>query len=400
MTYEQFVYKLRQFQAVKVHLADYEIDILLNKGYICVGSLSAVSLQVFHNLPDAFGQWYHPEDRRTLGEIIKKIDDKNVYNNPAFRDISILDPELLVEPTNLQRNSVTRGVTFSDSSVERDVQCMVDSISACLYNVTLEAKIYQTLEWRWLKEMLDRKRILFKSPLTYHDAWESFMFRKYVWEEGTDESQLQLTECGKNFYCSCWSVCEESDGIWNNQIRGKPSRQKSPNPDESEDALVVKIETTVGHLLSSLGLDKLCLAQNIWKYFRIGTVGYYDESELRTFKEQSVRMIKTRKELGLNYYLPYFIVQSFFMKRKQFEYEQEVRLVLMDSIELKTLKRKKRGVYFQSNPCSWIHEVVVHPDCRAKDYKKICNELHKYGIDNVIKSPLSRQFCVNRRRHR
>lgn len=400
MTYEQFVYKLRQFQAVKVHLADYEIDILLNKGYICVGSLSAVSLQVFHNLPDAFGQWYHSEDRRTLGEIIKKIDDKNVYNNPAFRDISILDPELLVEPTNLQRNSVTRGVTFSDSSVERDVQCMVDSISACLYNVTLETKIYQTLEWRWLKEMLDRKRILFKSPLTYHDAWESFMFRKYVWEEGTDESQLQLTECGKNFYCSCWSVCEESDGIWNNQIRGKPSRQKSPNPDESEDALVVKIETTVGHLLSSLGLDKLCLAQNIWKYFRIGTVGYYDESELRTFKEQSVRMIKTRKELGLNYYLPYFIVQSFFMKRKQFEYEQEVRLVLMDSIELKTLKRKKRGVYFQSNPCSWIHEVVVHPDCRAKDYKKICNELHKYGIDNVIKSPLSRQFCVNRRCHR
>lgn len=196
MTYEQFVYKLRQFQAVKVHLADYEIDILLNKGYICVGSLSAVSLQVFHNLPDAFGQWYHSEDRRTLGEIIKKIDDKNVYNNPAFRDISILDPELLVEPTNLQRNSVTRGVTFSDSSVERDVQCMVDSISACLYNVTLETKIYQTLEWRWLKEMLDRKRILFKSPLTYHDVWESFMFRKYVWEEGTDESQLQLTECG------------------------------------------------------------------------------------------------------------------------------------------------------------------------------------------------------------
>lgn len=400
MTYEQFVYKLRQFQAVKVHLDDYEIDILLNKGYICVGSLSAISLQVFHNLSDALEQWHHSEDRRSLGEIINMVDDKEVYSNPVFREITILDPKFLVEPTNLQWNSMTGGVTFSDSSLEHNVQCMIESISACLYNVTLETRIYQILEWRWLKEMLDRKRILFKSPLTYHDVWESFMFRKYVWEEGTDESQLQLTECGKNFYCSCWSVCEESDGIWNNRIRGRSVNKPYSKPHKSVDCQAVKIETTVGDLMFHLGLDKIYPLPNIWKNFRIGRVGYFDEFKLRTFKEQSLSLIESRKNVSLGYYLPYLIMQSLFIKRKQFEYEQEVRLLLINNIESKSLQRRKCGVFFQTDPCRWIHEVVVHPDCLEKDYKDIRNQLYQYGIDRVVESPLSRKFCVNNHTHR
>ena len=400
MTYEQLVYKLRKYQAVKIHWDDHEIDIMLNKGFVCIESIPSVPLQVFHTLSQALDQWYYPEVRVSLREIIDKVDEKRICSNLTFREIAYLDPNLLVAPTNLQRNSMTGGVTSPDSSLEHNVQCMIESISACLYNVTLETRIYQTLEWRRLKEMLDRKRILFKNPLTYHDAWESFMFRKYVWEEGKDESQLQLTECGKNFYCSCWSVCDESDGIWNNRIRGRSINKTYSKPHKSVDYQAVKIETTVGDLMVHLGLDKICPLQDIWKNFRIGRVGYFDEFKLRTFKEQSLSLIESRNAFSLGYYLPCLIMQSLFMKRKHFEYEQEVRLLLIDNIELKSLQRRKSGVFLQTNPCQWIHEVVVHPDCLEKDYKDIRNQLYQYGIDRVVKSPLSRKFCVNNHTHR
>ena len=389
MTYEQIVYKLRQFQAVEIHWGNHEINILLNKGFIYVESLPAVPLLVFHNLSTALSQWRYPELMLSLGEIMDMVEEKDVCSNSVFREIALLDPNLLVEPTNLLRDSITYGIICQDSSPEHNIQCEVESISSCLYNVTLETKIDQTLEWRWLKEMLDRKRILLKNPLTYHDVWESFMFHKYVWEDGADESQGQLAGADKNFYCSCWSACEESEGMWNNHVRGTLSKQDHSKRDESEDSPMVKIETTVGHLLLSLGLSKICLTQNIWNSFRAGRVGYFDEFDLRTFKEKSFSMIETQKDFRLSYRFPHLIMQSFFMKCKQFEYEQEVRLVLKDNYELKALQRDEFGVYFQTDPRRWIHEIVVHPDCVENDYKDILKQLSMHGIDTVVMSPLS-----------
>ena len=398
MTYDQLVYKLRNFQAVKIHWGIREIDILLNKGFIFVESFPSVPLQVFRDLSDALGLWCFPEDRNTLGEIIAEIDDKKIESNPSFREIAFLDPNLLVEPTNLQRNSITGGVTYLDSSIEHRVQCMEESISSCLYNVTLETKIYQTLEWRWLKEMLDKKLILLKSPLYYHDAWESFMFRKYDWEERGGECRAQITGVAKCFYCSCWSACEESEGIWNNHIRGTSSGDDiSKHNDQSKckapvDFNKVKIETTVGELLAYLGLEKLFDGRNIWKNIRAGTVGYFDEFELRTFKERTIRMIGHRKGFSLQPYLPYLLWQSFFMKRKQFEYEQEIRFVLLDNAGLKSLQRNQNpsGVFLQTEPQRWIHEVVVHPDS-AEFYDVIRKQLSCFGIERVVMSSLSSQ---------
>ena len=402
MTYEQFVYRLRKFQAVRIHLDDYEIDILLNEGFIYVGSLSVVPLQIFYNLPDALELWHHSEDTRPLGEIINKVDDKDVFSNPAFREMTILDPKLLVEPTNLLRNSMTGGVSFPDSSVERNVQSMMESMAACLYNVTLETKIYHTLKWQYLKEMLDKQRILFRNPSDYHDAWENFIFRKYDWEGGTDECRGQLAEAGKNLYCSCWSVCEESDGLWNNHVRGSLSRDNCPVKDKSQyvhkqdgsiDFQPLKIETTVGDLLFYLNLDKVFGGQDIWRNFRAGLVNYFNEVELRTFKERTLHMMEARNGDCLQFYLSNLIVQSFFMKRKQFEYEQELRLVLFGNAE--SLQKEESGIYLQTEPCRWIHEIVVNPDCSENDYEYILKQLSTtYGIDRVVKSPLTQRFCL------
>lgn len=403
MTYEQFVYKLREYHAVKIHWDRHEIDIMLNNGFVCVESFPLAPLQVFHNLSVALDKWCYPEVSVTLGKIINNVDDINICSNPSFREVAFLDPNLLVEPTNLQRNSITGGVMYSDSSVERNVQAMIESMSACLYNVTLETKIYQTLEWRWLKEMLENKRILFRNPSDYHDAWENFMFRKYDWEGGADEGLGQLAEASKNFYCSCWSVCEESDGIWNNRSRGRSFEDNCPmqddskgshNEDQSIDSQCLKIETTVGGLLCSLKLDKLFGGENIWKNFRAGRVKYFDEFELRTFKERTLHMMETRKDFRLQFCLSHLIVQSFFMKRKQFEYEQEIRLVLLDDGKLKSLERDNKGVYFPTEPCRWIHEVVVHPDCPDENYQDILKQLSAYGIDRVVKSPLTPRFWL------
>ncbi|MBR4260214.1 MAG: hypothetical protein IKQ17_14375 [Kiritimatiellae bacterium] len=396
MTYDQLACRLREFQSISIHWDGHEIDMLLNKGFICVESIPSAPLQVFHGLYEALDQWYYPEVRKPLKEIITEVDGKEIVSNPTFREIAHLDPTLLVGPTNLQRNSITGGMSFPDSPLERHVRSKEESISACLYDLTLDTKIYQTLEWRWLKRMLVKKEILFRSPSDYHDAWESFMFRKYDWEERYDECRSQLTGVEKYFYCSCWSACEESDGIWNNHIRGVASgNDNSKHNDLSKnkeivDCQKVKIETTVGELLFSLGLDKIFEGRNIWKNFRSGAVGYFDESELRIFKERTLHVMKKRRDFRLQYYLPYFLWQSFFMKRKQFEYEQEVRLVLFDNADGKSLQRNQDlcGVFLQTDAHKWIHEVVVHPDCPLEDYRNICNQLSARGIDRVVMSSL------------
>ena len=200
MTYDQFVDRLRKFQSVRIHWKDHEIDVLLNKGFVWVESVPSVHLQTFQNLPEALDQWYYPEVLSTLGEVIKEIGDNEIDSNPTFREISFLDPKLLVGPTNLQRNSITAGVTYHDSSLARDVLCAEESISSCLYNLSLETKIYHTLEWRWLKTMIENNRILFKNPSSYHDSWESFMFRKYDWEVNGGEYRAQLCDIARNFY--------------------------------------------------------------------------------------------------------------------------------------------------------------------------------------------------------
>ena len=394
MTYDQFVDRLRKFQSVRIHWKNHKIDILLNKGFVLVESIPSAHLQVFHNLSEALGRWCYPEAGNTLGQIITEIDDKEVKSNSAFREIAFLDPNLLVGPTDLQRNSMTGGVSFSDSSLEHRVQSTEESLSSCLYNVTLDTKIYQTLEYRWLKRMLDKNEILFRNPSSYHDAWESFMFYKYDWEDASDECRAQLTGTEKYFYCSCWSTCEESDGIWNNHIRGTSSGDDNTKCEELVDSQIVKIETTVGELLVSRGLDKLFGGLNVWKNLRAGAVGYFDEFELRTFKEQTLRMIETRKDFSLQFYLPYLLWQSFFMKRKQFAYEQEVRFVLLDNTELKSLQRNQdsSGVFLQTEPQRWIHEIVVHPD-GLEFYDAICHQLSCFGIDRVVMSPLSSQPC-------
>ena len=404
MKYDYLVYKLRKSQAVKIHWNNHEIDILLNKGFVWVESIPAAPLQVFHSLPEALDQWYYPEVRTTLNEIIKEVEDEEINSNPTFREIAFLDPNLLVGPTNLQRNSITGGAIYSDSSPEHIVRCLEESLSSCLYNVTLATKIYQTLEWRRLKEMLDKNEILFKNPLYYHDAWESFIFRKYDWEEDGDEFGAQLTGVEKHFYCSCWSACEESDGIWNNHIRGTSSGDNySKNNDskhndrskreESEDSPIIKIETTVGELLSSFDLDKFLGGRNIWQNFRAGAVSYFDEFELRTFKERTLHIIELLKDSRLQFYLPYLLWQSFFMKRKQFEYEKEIRFVLFDNANWKSLPRNQDspGVFLRTTPRKWIHEVVVHPDCTEPDYENIRNRLLDFGIDSVVMSPLSKR---------
>lgn len=399
MRYDQLVDKLRKHQSIRIRWHNHEISILADKGFIWIGSIFSVLLLVFRNLSEALEQCHFPEEQTTLGKIIPEINGADVDSNPDFREITILDPKLLVEPTNLLRNSMPGGEMVPDSSVERNVQCMIESITSCLYNLTLETKVYQTLEWQWLKKMLDEKRILFKNPSDYHDAWESFMFHKYDWEEGTDECRRQLIGAGKNFYCSCWSTCEESDGIWNNRVRGRSSGdnsllqeelQGSHKRDELIDSQLLKIETTVGDLLCSLKLNELFGGPNIWKNFRAGLVNYFDEFELRKFKERTLRMMEARKDIWLKFYLPHLIRQSFFMKRKQFEYEQEVRLVLFDNAE--SIQKDQLGIYLQTEPYRWIHEVVVNPDCRANDYEYILKQLSTHGIDRVIKSPLTRHF--------
>lgn len=222
--------------------------------------------------------------------------------------------------------------------------------------------------------MLENQCIFLKFPDAWHDQWEGFMFKNL-------NGPARDTFLHK-FGISCWTTRDESEGIWNNYVRGHHgSIASQAKRVDSEPCFTqrVKIQTTVADLLYTLG-NRLEIGMP-WN--RIGRVRYHDEFELRSFANQAW------DQFGLEItksHISHALLQSLFMKRQQYDYEQEVRLVVFSPGENDS---SANGFFLECEPQRFIHEVVVNPDCSIDDFNAIKKELDNFGLDRVVLSRLA-----------
>ncbi len=384
MTYEEFCSLLWEKQSLKGVWNKHEIRLLFARGHIYVESFPSNLLEVFPSLPIAFDQYCLEESQTTLGKIIDESDSTNWQKDAFFFKVALLDPLLIAGPTQLHRSSITRGKEREDSSLEYDCLRRMELSQSILYNLLLGDSVFHTLEFWRLKEMLENHCIFLKFPDAWHDQWEGFMFKQL-------EGPARDTFLHK-FGISCWTARDESEGIWNNYVRGcapcchgsVASQRIDSNPFCTQR---VKIQTTVADLLYTLG-SRLKIGMP-WN--RIGRVRYHDEFELRSFANQAWEQFGLETTKG---HISHALLQSLFMKRQQYDYEQEVRLVVFSPDEN---KQSANGFFLECEPQRFIHEVVVNPDCSIEDFNAIKKELEKYGLDRVV---LSRLATRNERRIR
>ena len=349
-------------------------------GHVYVKGPIGQPLETYPSLSAALDSWSLKEARTELSELVEKSLPGDWVSGSDFADVAVLDPDLFTGPTQILRNSLTFGEATDDSSLERSCILTTERINACLYGVSANMRIYHTLPWHRFKEMLENGRLFLKNPLEYNDRWESFLLNKK--RNGSQGNDMA-------WGISCWSLREESEGLWNNNVRGtrriEDQTERPPQARSELDLQMVKIETTVGELL-------LAILGNFgqsapWEKCRVGRVKYYDEFYLRRFKKHVYEKLYDK---GCDIFRQ-ACLQSFFMKRLPYDYEQEVRLV---TLREQTMEGADKGFYlkFTSSPTCFIHEVVVNPNCRPDYYQTIKGELAQMKICRVRMSSLAKDF--------
>ena len=380
MTYEEFSNLLWEKHALKGKWHEHEIDVMQIRNHVYVRGIVFKPIETFTSLSEALDQWSLDVP---LWKIIRDSKIEDWEENRDFYAISLLDPELFSGYTELLHESSTRGAYHKDSPIELSSLAIAEQERACLYGVNFGERIYHTIEWRYLKEVLDNERILLRDPRTYNDKWESFLLEGV--KEGVQASNDQF------WGIMCWSRREESEGLWNNLVRGEKgddaSNQKSASqPEDPIGTQRVKIETTVAELL--LAATQSLHMPDLWRRCRIGRVKYYDEFRIIDFRNQVLSLpdAELRLETFGNAYL-----QSLFMKRQPFDYEQEVRLVVQNSDKFEQYGNPK-GFFLQWAPKRLIHEIVVNPGCCHEHFKIIKEELRERGFHRVRQSNLAKPF--------
>lgn len=223
------------------------------------------------------------------------------------------------------------------------------------YNLkTLDIPIYRVMSYQRLMDCISDNYIDFRNPRKWKDPCESLYLNAQfkMYNEDTDKYDLATFSDNFNiYYGSCWSAGEESYEKW---------------------AIYSGKEQT---LQINVNLSKLIDALKIPELY-VGRVGYLDYEALKKqlSNENPVKNIDCHNK---------DIIKLFFYKRKEYEFEKEIRIIVQEYN-----KKNKKSI---SKKIAWkniIDEVIISPYVKEDRYNQMKNELSKKGIVNCKKSNL------------
>lgn len=222
---------------------------------------------------------------------------------------------------------------------------------------------YMSIE-RYYELIEDRYNALSHLSL-WEDPFEAFILRAGItYNDG--EKRLDVYEKFKSVYGQSWTTRKsESDVIW--RAMGKRGN-------------TVRIETTVGKLIDSLGQSG-ARCGNI----RVGKIAYKTEEE---FDEKLVAdNLRAVLEGDVEE-----VMDFFFVKRDAFAIEEEVRVIAVPEIRELNRDKCKKGhlLKFEIVPKDLIVRVLADPKMDRRDYEQlVCRTLF---VDENIKVDQSRLF--------
>lgn len=177
-----------------------------------------------------------------------------------------------------------------------------ENVKLCNWNDSSEAKdvyIYKIIPYKYLLKWIHSNNIRFDQILTaWDDVYELFLFKQEYKRNGGD---VDVISAGTAIYGQSWSLEGESDALW---------RIYSP------DKLSVKIKVSVKKLVELLGKSN-AMQQSACVYF--GKVEYLNEKRI---------ISKIKNEYVPDLFKEETIVNSLFVKRDNFKYENEIRIIL------------------------------------------------------------------------
>ena len=221
--------------------------------------------------------------------------------------------------------------------------------------------IYRVFSNRRLFETFKNRELSLVAPRLWQDPFENFLANSHVILPRAGGVYASLGGVFKNFFGQCWTYHPESEAMWRIY---------------SHDNKGAKVRTTPRKLLTAIYDPKNPFHQ--MSYF-IAHIQYSKESEIRkAFEDPSFAQGIILDSSGRNQIVPLQI------KRKEFEYEAEIRLIFKYNKEGDNRELTQDAWSFPTDPFSLFDEVVFDPRMSGDDFAKYSDELKRLGFNKAI----------------
>lgn len=194
-----------------------------------------------------------------------------------------------------------------------------------LGEINPDTKIYRIMPRCYFFEIFEKRENTLVRPIMWKDPFENvFLNSPVVSSDGT----IGRFEFFQDIYAQCWTLDSASNAMWEIYSR-------------NQDA--IRIRTTVGKLVESLRVENGNWADTTCF---IGRVKYQSVKELKKFGKNMFKWYDNAEG----------IAQSLLLKRKEFQYEKEVRLIY---ISPSNTAKEKCMYKYDLDPLHIVDQVMV-----------------------------------------
>jgi len=237
------------------------------------------------------------------------------------------------------------------------------------FDLDFSLKLYRVLSYDRLLNSLRNKYLSMTNPSIWPDPYETFLLNHKV--RNKDGTIFKFGEIRDKIYCQCWSKNQESEALWNVHSY-------------SCGFQAVKIKSSAKKLM-----EYLYDINNKFHYlsYFIGSVSYVSEDFIDELLQENIsKFFFQRKPEEI------FIILSLFIKRKAFEYEDEVRLVFNSPKNLNEdyskvvnpWNDKDKYFSFKIDINDVIEEITFHPKLKDIECIEMEREIRSLGYSGEI----------------
>lgn len=221
-----------------------------------------------------------------------------------------------------------------------------------------DTPVYRVYPIDRLIELLRDKQNTLVKPALWDDPFENVVFQQTA--SLKSGQTVYFSNIRERYYGQCWTLnTDETDALWRIY---------------SSDKKGVRVKTTFKKLWDSYYNPNYRWAMIA---FYIGRISYETVKEIQTFFEnpENLEMIFDTSGSGS--------VQTLLVKRKEFEHENEIRLIYAANTETDDLTKSIYQYYIEPNDL--IDELLFDPRFdEVDDFSKRVNEIKQLGYNNLI----------------
>lgn len=220
-----------------------------------------------------------------------------------------------------------------------------------------EKPIFRFIPFDRLTDILINNATYISPVTSWEDTYENWLIKASFKSKST---RISFKEFLSGYFGQCWTTSKETDALWRIYSADKNS---------------VKIKSTISDLLSSeLNLDNFKDYSTITKI--MGQVSYLNRNQIINWLDHK------KREIGI--INSQILLDSQFIKRREFIHEKEFRLIISCSDTTKDDK-KRDHLIIKVEPNKFIHEVVFDPRLDDRTFYMRSKLISKLGYKNRIK---------------